>query len=115
MVNVVVDEEREPRRSRRRDRGKRLVDAEDEGEEERGMSEPDRDKVRTLPMVPNTRPAARPPKTRRSSNSVWSTRGRSNRRRETQRIPMPGRIPRRNATKKSRFEAIVAEQAWGAT
>src|SRR6266480_4890632 len=59
-------------------------------------------------MVPNTRPAARPPKTRRSSNSVWSTRGRSNRRRETQRIPMPGRIPRRNATKKSRFEAIVA-------
>src|SRR5205809_6114085 len=63
-------------------------------------------------MVPNTRPAARPPKTRRSSKSVWSTRGRSNRRRETQRIPMPGRIPRRNATKKSRFEAIVAEQAW---
>src|SRR2546421_497749 len=34
----------EPRRSRRRDRGKRLVDAEDEGEEERGMSEPDGDR-----------------------------------------------------------------------
>src|SRR5438046_9383779 len=44
MVDVVVDEEREPRRSRRRERGKRLVDAEDEREKEGGVgeTEPDR-------------------------------------------------------------------------
>src|SRR5438034_1158499 len=44
MVDVVVDEECEPRRSRRRDRRKRLVDAEDEREKEGGVgeTEPDR-------------------------------------------------------------------------
>src|SRR5437870_8604264 len=61
-----------------------------------------------LATVPKMRPTARLPNTRRSSNSVWSTCGRSKRRREAHRITRPGRIHRRTAPRKSRFEAMEA-------
>src|SRR3989441_3079072 len=65
-----------------------------------------RARAKMLATVPKIRPTARLPNTRRSSNSVWSTCGRSKRRREAHRIARPGRIPKRNATKKSRFDAM---------
>src|SRR3989442_464938 len=67
-----------------------------------------RARAKMLATVPKMRPTARLPNTRRSSNSVWSTWGRSKRRREAHRITKPGRIPRRNATRKSKFEAMEA-------
>src|SRR3989449_6948562 len=67
-----------------------------------------RARAKILATVPKMRPTARLPKTRRSSNSVWSTCGRSKRRSDAHRITRPGRIPRRNATRKSTFEAMEA-------
>src|SRR3989442_256133 len=67
-----------------------------------------RARAKMLATVPKMRPTARLPNTRRSSNSVWSTCGRSKRRRDAHRITRPGRIPRRNATRKSTFEAMEA-------
>ena len=77
------------------------------------MSTRGMDRAKTLATVPNTRPTAKLPNTRRSSNNVRSTQGRSNRWREVQRIQIPGRIPRRNATRKSRFDAIAGRTKRG--
>src|SRR3989442_795076 len=52
-----------------------------------------RARAKMLATVPKMRPTARLPNTRRSSNSVWSTWGRSKRRSEAHRITKPGRIP----------------------
>src|SRR3989454_4384958 len=71
-------------------------------------------RAKMLATVPKMRPTARLPNTRRSSNSVWSTCGRSKRRREAHRMTRPGRIPRRNATRKSRFETMEAVRKLGA-
>src|SRR5256712_12990915 len=73
-----------------------------------------RARAKMLATVPKMRPTARLPNTRRSSNSEWSTCGRSKRRREAHRMTRPGRIPRRNATRKSRFEAMEAVRKLGA-
>src|SRR2546428_13588541 len=67
-----------------------------------------------LPTAQKSNPTEGLPTPRRSSKSVCSTCGRSKRRREVQRIARPGRIPKRNATKKSRFDAMNSVTKEGA-
>jgi len=70
--------------------------------------------VSRLATVPKIKPTAKLPNTRRSSNRVWSTCGRSNAGARPEDSDS-GRIPRRNATRKSRFEATESESSGAAT
>src|SRR3972149_878783 len=72
-----------------------------------------RRREKTLANTPNTMPAARDPKTLRSSKRVNSTRGRSNLRKESHRSARAGATPRRRETRKSCCVGMNADRRRG--